>query len=72
MSANAEAVTTAATRPLPAAKAVRRSFGTPLASILVILLTILWTVPTFGLFVASFRPSGASSTSGWWTEFAHP
>ncbi len=65
-------VAPAATKPVPAAKAVRRSFGSPLASILVILLTILWTIPTFGLFVASFRPSGASSTSGWWTVFAHP
>ncbi|WP_438822025.1 carbohydrate ABC transporter permease [Actinocrinis puniceicyclus] len=55
-----------------AVKAVRRSFASPLASVLVILLTVLWTVPTFGLFIASFRPSGASATSGWWTAFAHP
>lgn len=56
----------------PAAKAIRRSFASPLASVLVIVLTVLWTIPTFGLFVASFRPSGASATSGWWTVFAHP
>lgn len=56
----------------PGSKAIRRSFSSPLATGLVLLLTVLWTVPTFGLFVASFRPSGASATSGWWTAFAHP
>jgi alpha-glucoside transport system permease protein len=73
VSTPAEVVSPIATGPpLPAAKAVRRSFSSPLASGLVVLLTILWTVPTFGLFAASFRPSGASATSGWWTIFAHP
>lgn len=73
MSTPAEVVSPVTTRPAePAAKAVRRSFSSPLASVLVIVLTLLWTIPTFGLFVASFRPSGASATSGWWTVFAHP
>ena len=72
MSTPAEVVSPIKTaRGGPAAKAVRRSFSSPLATVLVLLLTILWTVPTFGLFVASFRPSGASATSGWWTAFAH-
>jgi alpha-glucoside transport system permease protein len=69
---SAEVVPPLVAYPDPPAKAVRRSFSSPLASGLVILLTILWTVPTFGLFVASFRPSGQLSTSGWWTFFAHP
>ena len=73
MSTPAEVVSPIKTAPAgPAAKAVRRSFSSPLATVLVLLLTVLWTVPTFGLFVASFRPSGASATSGWWTAFAHP
>lgn len=72
MSTPAEVVSPIATRPLPPVKAVRRSFSSPLASALVILLTVLWTVPTFGLLAASFRPSGMSATSGWWTVFAHP
>jgi alpha-glucoside transport system permease protein len=72
VSTPAEVVSPIATRPEPAAKAVRRSFASPLASGLVVLLTVLWTVPTFGLLVASFRPSGDSATSGWWTFFAHP
>ena len=72
MSTPAEVVSPVKTaRSRPATKAVRRSFSSPLATMLVLLLTFLWTVPTFGLFVASFRPSGASATSGWWTAFAH-
>ncbi|HEV2346200.1 MAG TPA: carbohydrate ABC transporter permease [Actinocrinis sp.] len=73
MSTPAEVVSPTAVRPRPpAAKAIRRSFSSPLASALVIVLTLLWTVPTFGLLVASFRPSGLSATSGWWTVFSHP
>ena len=57
----------------PAAKrAVRRSFGSPIASLLVIVLTLLWTVPTFGVLVTSFRPAAQVSTTGWWTAFIHP
>ena len=72
MSTPAEVVSPIATSREPGAKAVRRSFSSPLASGLVILLTVLWTVPTFGLFAASFRPTGLAATSGWWTIFAHP
>jgi alpha-glucoside transport system permease protein len=55
-----------------ATKAVRRSFSSPIASLLVVLLTVLWTVPTFGLLVTSLRPAGVVSTTGWWTVFVHP
>ena len=59
-------------KPEPAVKAVRRSFGSPVASFLVIVLTVLWTVPTFGLLVTSFRPATQVATTGWWTAFTHP
>jgi len=73
VSTPAEVVSPIKTAPTgPAVKAVRRSFSSPIATVLVLVLTVLWTVPTFGLFVASFRPGGASATSGWWTAFAHP
>ncbi len=37
------------------------------AYLIVITLVVLWTVPTLGLFVSSFRPAFAIQTSGWWT-----
>ena len=33
---------------------------------------VLWTIPTFGLFVTSFRPADEIKTSGWWTFFSNP
>ncbi len=39
---------------------------------LALLLGVLWTVPTFGLFVTSFRPADEIRTSGWWTFFSNP
>ena len=35
-------------------------------------ITVLWTIPTFGLLVTSFRPAQDVANSGWWTVFAHP
>ena len=35
----------------------------------VLALIIIWTVPTIGLFVTSFRDKQAISNSGWWTAF---
>jgi len=32
-----------------------------------IIIAALWTLPTFGLFVSSFRPEDKLSNSGWWT-----
>ncbi len=34
-----------------------------------IILMLVWIVPTLGLLVSSFRPAGAIATSGWWTAF---
>jgi len=45
--------------------------GTTL-SILVIVLGLLWSVPTFGLFVASFRPATLITSTGWWAGLIPP
>ncbi len=42
------------------------------ASIAAVLLAVLWTLPTFGLLVSSFRPERATKTTGWWTFFSDP
>ncbi|MFJ1706159.1 carbohydrate ABC transporter permease [Kitasatospora sp. NPDC088346] len=54
------------------ARAVRRSFSSPLASLLVIVVTVLWTIPTFGLLATSLRPKRDVAQSGWWDVFVHP
>ncbi len=56
----------------PPAKAIRRAFSSPLATGFVVLLTVVWTVPTFGLLVSSFRPAQDVAASGWWTVLSHP
>lgn len=48
----------------------------PLASLFVygvlILLVVLWAIPTVGLLISSFRPADDVLSSGWWTVFANP
>jgi alpha-glucoside transport system permease protein len=57
----------------PAArKAVRKAFSNPTASIVITLLAIVWTIPTFGLFINSFRSKQDAASSGWWSFFSHP
>ncbi len=53
-------------------EAARRKLSSPWATGLVILITILWTIPTFGLLVTSLRPSAEAQTTGWWTIFTNP
>jgi len=40
--------------------------------IAVILLALIWTLPTLGLLISSFRPQDEVLSSGWWTVFLHP
>jgi len=43
-----------------------------LLHIAVILLTLVWLVPTVGLLISSFRPAFKILTTGWWTAFSPP
>ena len=36
------------------------------------IIAVLWTIPTFGLLVTSFRPQADVTTTGWWEAFIHP
>src|SRR5674476_1297310 len=62
-------------RPLTgtaAARAVRKAFSGSLASVLVIEIGVMWTIPTFGLFITSFRSKEDAATTGWWVVLLHP
>jgi alpha-glucoside transport system permease protein len=53
-------------------RAVRKAFSHPIASLVVAAMAILWTIPTFGLFINSFRSKEDAATTGWWSFFSHP
>jgi len=38
----------------------------------VISICLIWSLPSVGLLVSSFRPRNAVYASGWWTVFQHP
>jgi alpha-glucoside transport system permease protein len=42
------------------------------ATIAAVVIAVIWTIPTFGLFVTSFRQPADINTSGWWTFFSKP
>jgi len=49
-----------------------RAISSPWASVAAIVIAVLWTVPTIGLLITSFREPRAINTSGWWTSFGDP
>jgi alpha-glucoside transport system permease protein len=41
-------------------------------NIVLVVVGVLWLVPTFGLFITSILPLSDLATSGWWQIFSHP
>lgn len=66
------AVTAPATEPLRLTRRVRHRLTTRWATLGSIIIAVLWTTPTFGLFISSFRPEDKIKTTGWWTFFTTP
>jgi alpha-glucoside transport system permease protein len=50
----------------------RQIFSSKIAATVVWIITILWTIPTLGLLVTSFRTGDAIYATGWWSSFSHP
>ena len=57
---------------VPGESRFRRALRSSPVKISVVLLTALWSLPTFGLLVSSLRSKNAIDTTGWWTAIVHP
>jgi alpha-glucoside transport system permease protein len=43
-----------------------------LVAVIVVLIALIWSVPTLGLFISSFRPPSLIHATGWWTALVPP
>nr|WP_246607864.1 carbohydrate ABC transporter permease [Actinoplanes toevensis] len=59
-------------KPETASSIAKKKLSSPWASLAAIVIAVLWTLPTFGLLVSSFRPERAIKRTGWWTFFSDP
>ena len=55
-----------------AADRAHKRLSSPWASLAAVVIAVLWTIPTVGLLISSFRPEEQVKTSGWWTWFTNP
>jgi alpha-glucoside transport system permease protein len=51
---------------------LRRILSSVPLHITLIGITLLWTLPSVGLLISSFRPRNDVFATGWWTVFQHP
>jgi alpha-glucoside transport system permease protein len=59
-------------RPQTAWERFIRAFNNSIVTIVVVIIALMWSIPTFGLFVASFLPPQLIASTGWWTGLALP
>lgn len=52
------------------AQDAKTKLSSPWASLIAVVIAILWTIPTFGLLVNSLRGAPGPSSSGWWHFFS--
>jgi alpha-glucoside transport system permease protein len=55
-----------------ASSSLKGALTSRVGSAVAIVIAILWTVPTFGLFLSSLRPEAQIKSTGWWTFFSNP
>ncbi len=54
-----------------AIKRTKRRLTSRTATFAALIIAILWTTPTIGLLISSFRPAEQVATTGWWTIFSN-
>ncbi|MET8280980.1 carbohydrate ABC transporter permease [Micromonospora sp. NPDC005174] len=54
------------------ARRVRKRLNSRTATLVSIVIAVVWTIPTFGLLISSLRPEDEIKTTGWWTAFTNP
>ncbi len=54
------------------ARRVKQRLTSRRATAAALIIAVVWTIPTFGLLVSSFRPAGDIRSTGWWTVFTNP
>src|SRR4051794_28603453 len=54
------------------ARTLRSRFSGGVATVVVLVIAVFWTLPTFGLLITSVRPQADVAKTGWWTFFEHP
>ncbi|WP_300681932.1 carbohydrate ABC transporter permease [Nocardioides sp.] len=55
-----------------AAASAKKALTSPWASLAAFVIAVLWTIPTAGLLISSFRPENDVKTTGWWHVFTNP
>lgn len=55
-----------------AAAEAHKGLSSPGASLVAVIIAVLWTIPTIGLLISSFRPEADVKGTGWWTWFTNP
>ncbi|MBM0228305.1 MULTISPECIES: carbohydrate ABC transporter permease [Micromonospora] len=63
---------TQATEKTTRAARVRKRLNSRTATLVSIVIALVWTIPTFGLLISSVRPENEIKTTGWWTFFTNP
>ena len=51
---------------------IRQVFSKAPLRLTIIVIALIWTIPSVGLLITSFRHPDDIQTSGWWTVFQHP
>ena len=58
--------------PVSASTAAKKGLSGRFSSAAALIIALVWTVPTMGLFISSFRPEEQVKSDGWWNFFTDP